>query len=216
MKIGIFDSGIGGKAMAHELELALGDNLEIIIVDDHKNVPYGDKKQSEIISLTDAAIQPLLKANCDIILIACNTATVLAIDSLRLKYPNQRFIGIKPMIRTGAKLTKSNIIAVCATPATLGSDRYKKLVKKLDYNLKIIEPDCSDWAKMIENNQINYEEIEKVINDLCDQGADVIVLGCTHYYWIKDFIVKICKGRARVIEPSKAVIYRVERLLKSC
>lgn len=215
MKIGIFDSGIGGKAIADELKKSLG-NVEIMVVDDHKNIPYGDKKTKEIIELTDIAIQPLIRSGCKIIILACNTATTLAINSLRSKYPNQKFVGIEPMVKTAAKLTKSKIITVCATPATLASARYKELVNKFGSNLKIIEPDCSSWAKMIEDNQVNHMQVGKVIEDVCNQGADIIVLGCTHYYWIKKYITNTCKKRAKVIEPSRAVCRRVEDLLKSC
>ncbi len=215
MKIGIFDSGIGGKAIEEKIKKTL-NKVEVIVVDDHKNIPYGSKQPSEIIELTDIALQPLLKEKCEIIILACNTATAIAINSLRLRYPDQKFIGIEPMIKTAAKLTKSKIITVCATPATLGSARYKKLIKNFGSNLKIIEPDCNNWAKMIEDNHVNHKQINKVIEDVCSQGADVIVLGCTHYYWIKKHINKACKGRAEVIEPSKAICCRVKDLLKSC
>lgn len=216
MRIGVFDSGIGGKAIAKTLHKNLNKDIEIIIVDDHKNLPYGDKTPNEVINLTDAAIQPLLNSNCQIIIIACNTATALAIDTLRLKYPNQKFIGIEPMIKTASILTKSKIIAVCATPATLNSDKYKRLVMNFGSKLEIIQPDCSNWAKMIEDNQINHHQIEKIIDDICKKGGDIIVLGCTHYHWIKKLIDDICKGRAEVIEPSDAVVHRVKELLKSC
>jgi glutamate racemase len=213
MKLGVFDSGIGGEAIAAALRLVFPTAI-ITTVNDHENVPYGSKTPDEIINLTDIAIQPLINAGCDVITLACNTATAVAIETLRAKYPNQKFIGIEPMIKTAAELTKSHTIAVCATPATLASDRYGKLVKKFGTGLSIIEPDCSDWAQMIENNQINYQVINQTINDVCDRGADVIVLGCTHYNWIKDSIIKIVDGRAQVIEPSSAIGNRVKQLLQ--
>ncbi|MEI7539157.1 MAG: aspartate/glutamate racemase family protein [Candidatus Saccharibacteria bacterium] len=213
MKLGVFDSGIGGEAIAAALRLVFPMAI-ITTVNDHKNVPYGSKTPSEIIHLTDIAIQPLINADCDIIILACNTATAVAIESLRTKYPNQKFIGIEPMVKTAAELTKSHIIAVCATPATLASDRYSKLVKKFGAGLSIIEPDCSSWAQMIEDDQINYRLISQTINDICGRGADVIVLGCTHYNWIKDSIIKIADGRAQTIEPSSAIGNRVKQLLQ--
>lgn len=216
MKIGVFDSGIGGKAIAEALKPILENNTKIILINDQKNIPYGDKTASEIIRLTDNAIQPLLKKNCDIIIIACNTATATAIDNLREKYPNQKFVGIEPMIKPASKLTKSKIIAVCATPATLASPRYKNLVKKFGAGLKIIEPNCSNWAKMIENGQIDQKQIAKIVNNACNYGADIIVLGCTHYCWIKDLVTDICAGRAKVLEPSAAIGYRVKKILESC
>lgn len=211
MKLGVFDSGIGGEAVAQALQVTF-PTAEMIVVNDKVNVPYGSKTTEEVIRLTDAAIQPLLVDSCDVIILACNTATALAIETLRIRYPTQKFIGIEPMIKTAVTLTKSGTIAVCATPATLASDRYRELVHTYGLDIKIIEPDCSTWAYMIESNAINHDVIEQVINDACDQGADVIVLGCTHYHWIKEDILTLTRGRAKVIEPSEAIGRRVQQL----
>lgn len=213
MKLGIFDSGIGGEAVAAALQQAFPD-ATIMTVNDKAHVPYGDKSPYDVITLTDAAITPLLEAHCDIIILACNTATALAIEPLRQKYPSQKFIGIEPMIKTAAALTTSHTIAVCATPATLASDRYALLLKKHAAHLTILEPDCSQWAYWIEHNQLNHSHIRAIVEDVCRQGADVIVLGCTHYHWIKELIRELAAGRAQVIEPSDAIARRVAALIE--
>jgi glutamate racemase len=212
MKLGVFDSGIGGRAVAASLQLYFPE-AELMIVDDHENVPYGSKTPQQILALTDAAIQPLLAARCDIIILACNSASAAAIEELRRRYPSQSFIGLEPMVKPAAALTKSGTIAVCATPATLASERYHRLVKKYGQDVRILEPDCSQWATMIENNQVNRAQIEQTINGCCEQGADVIVLACTHYHWIKDLIAEVAAGRAAVIEPSEAIGRRVKQIL---
>lgn len=212
MKLGVFDSGVGGEAVAAALQKTF-PNAEIVTINDRKNVPYGNKTAEQVIQLTDRAIQPLLDDKCDIIILACNTATALAITDLRTKYPHQLFIGIEPMIKSAAQLTKSRVVAVCATPATLASTRYKDLLNKYATNITIHQPDCSEWASLIENNQINREHISDQINTACEHGADVIVLGCTHYHWIKDLIIDLVDGRAEVIEPSEAIGRRVQQLL---
>lgn len=212
MKLGVFDSGIGGEAVAAALRITYPD-AEITTVNDKAHVPYGDKSPSEVLSLTETALKPLLSDNCDVIILACNTATALAIETLRQRYPQQKFIGIEPMIKSAAALTKTGTIAVCATPATLKSSRYRELLKKYGSDLKVIEPDCATWAYMIENNQINHRIIEQIITSVCDQGVDVIVLGCTHYHWIKEDILRLTNGRAAVIEPSDAIGRRVQQLL---
>lgn len=213
MKLGVFDSGIGGEAIAKTLRQTF-PHAEIMTVNDKKHIPYGDKIPSEVYRLTDAAIQPLLQAHCDIIILACNTATAAAIEPLRNKYPDQKFIGIEPMIKPAASLSKSHTIAVCATPATLASERYATLIQTYGAHLEIIEPDCSQWAYWIENNQVNRQRIENTINDVCLRSADVVVLGCTHYHWIKDLIVELAAGRAEVIEPSEAISRRVKQLIE--
>jgi glutamate racemase len=212
MKLGVFDSGIGGEAVAAALQRTFPE-AEILTVNDHDNVPYGEKSPQQVIALTDAAIQPLLRAGCDIIILACNTATALAIEWLRDRYTTQKFIGIEPMIKSAAKLTHTKTVAVCATPATLKSARYAGLVKKFGSDLTIIEPDCSQWAYWIENNQLNHNHVADIINTVCSSGADVIVLGCTHYHWIKELIIELAAGRAAIIEPSDAIGRRVVELL---
>lgn len=213
MKLGVFDSGIGGEAVAAALQLTFPSAI-IQTVNDHAHVPYGDKTKGEVIVLTDKAIQPLLAGECDVIIIACNTATALAIEWLRKEYPNQKFIGIEPMIKSAAHLTKTGTVAVCATRATLDSERYTTLINQYGKNLQIIEPDCSQWAYWIENDQLNQAHVAHIINYVCDQGADVIVLGCTHYHWIKEEIITLANGRAAVIEPSEAIGRRVAELLE--
>lgn len=213
MKLGVFDSGIGGKAVALSLEKSF-PAAKIITVNDSKNVPYGSKTNSEIFSLTHAAIQPLLHLECDIIILACNTATAVTIEKLRALYPDQKFIGLEPMIKTASHMTKSGIITICATPATLASQRYKDLKQKFAADLVVIEPDCSDWAYRIENNQINRRFIEQTIQTARDQNTDCIVLACTHYHWIEDIIRSAAGSDITVIEPSEAIARRVVQLLQ--
>ncbi len=117
------------------------------------------------------------------------------------------------MVKSAAEHTKSNIVAVCATPATLKSERYAWLKKTYAKGIKVIEPDCSDWAYMIESDSINKRKIGERIDSACRAGADVIVLGCTHYHWIEKLINNITNGRAIVIQPEQAIIARLRQVL---
>ena len=213
MKLGVFDSGIGGEAVALALQKTF-PAAAIITVNDTPNVPYGSKSPETVRELTDVAIGPLLAQHCDVIILACNTATAHAIEFLREKYPQQKFIGIEPMIKTAAAATNTGMIAVCATPATLASERYKTLLAAHGQHLTVIEPDCHDWAYRIEHNTLNEAHITEVIAPLLARDVDVIVLGCTHYHWIKEVIVRLANGQAAVLEPSEAIGRRVKALLK--
>ncbi len=212
MHIGVFDSGIGGEAIALALAETFPD-ATLQVVNDRTHVPYGDRESSEIFMLTDAAIQPLLAADCDVIVIACNTATTLALPRLRTTYPQQRFIGIEPMIKPATVLTKAGVVAVCATPATLASSRYHELLATYASDTEIIEPDCHDWASLIENNEMNRAHIAKMVGGVKNKNADVIVLGCTHYHWIKDEIIREAGPAISVLEPSAAIGERIKQLL---
>lgn len=211
MKLGVFDSGIGGEAVAKQLKEHFPDAI-IHTVNDRAHVPYGLRSQAEIITLTTRALQPLLDGTYDIIVIACNTATAAAIETLRSTYPEQLFIGLEPMIKPAAALARSGVVAVCATPATLTSNRYR-LHKESYPTVTFFEPDCSDWASLIEAGELEQDRIEAVVTSCLDAGADVIVLGCTHYHWIGDKIAALAAGRAIVLEPSKAIASRIRELL---
>lgn len=213
MKLGIFDSGIGGEAVAQSLRTAFPE-ADIITVNDREHVPYGDRTPEDITALTDAAIQPLLNGNCDIIILACNSATAAAIETLRTRYPEQLFIGLEPMVKPAANMTRTGTVAICATPATLSSDRYHRLKETFAHDITVLEPDCSGWARMIEDNEINEDHIEETVETVCAQGADVIVLACTHYHWIGEVIDRAAAGRATVIDPSDAIANRIRSILE--
>jgi len=212
MKIGVFDSGIGGKSIADSLSHDF-PQAEIAYVQDTEHVPYGGRRTEEIISLTETAIQPLLNGSCDCIVLACNTATAAALEYLRKTYPHQKFIGLEPMVKPASEITRSGIITVYATPYTLSSTLYKNLKARFAPDITILEPDCSEWAAMIEHNEVDDEKIEQVVNESLDKGSDVIVLACTHYHWIKDKINALVGTRATVLEPSEAISRRVTELL---
>ena len=127
MKIGIFDTGTGGKLVAKRLKKLLPQHSYITAID-REHAPYGNRSPEEIITLTDAAIQPLL--SCDIIVLACNTATTNAIGSLRQRYTDVCFMGFEPMIKSAVILTKSHHITMLATNATKHSQRLRALISE--------------------------------------------------------------------------------------
>lgn len=213
MRLGIFDSGIGGKAVAEFLQTEF-PNAEIIRIDDHEHVPYGDKPLQTVRKLTDAAIQPLLATQCDVIILACNTATAASIEFLRDKYPEQKFIGLEPMVKPAAEQTKTSVVAICATSGTLSSQRYQNLKHTYGHDVTILEPDCRDWARMIEDDELDELIVRNTIEDLCIQHADIIVLACTHYHWIRALIEQTAGGRAQILDPSAAITKRVNNLLQ--
>lgn len=211
MKIGVFDSGIGGLAIAKRIEADLPSD-EVMYVNDHEHVPYGDKTPEQLLGFVTPILQDLVNQGCRVIVIACNTVTTTIITELRASI-SVPLVGIEPMVRPAAALTKTGVIAVCATPATLKSKRYAWLKQEYAPNTTVIEPDCSTWAHMIEHDQVNEQFIASQIDTVCDKGADVIVLGCTHYHWIEETINKMVAGRATVIQPEQAVVEQLKRVI---
>lgn len=211
MRIGVFDSGIGGKAVADTIRRTL-PLAEVITFNDSKNVPYGNKTPDEIIRLTKLAIKPAVESKCDAVVVACNTATTVAISSLRSAYPNENFIGIEPMIKPAALITKTRCIAVCATPSTLKSKRYNDLKKTWAKSIKVIEPDCSDWARLIEQNKSDQIDLHAFAQLIDNKNVDVVVLGCTHFHWLKQRIIDIVGKKVTVLEPSDSIVDRIKSL----
>jgi glutamate racemase len=211
MKIGVFDSGVGGQSVINAIKEELPD-LEITYKDDKKHLPYGTKTVSEIHQFVRPIFQEFIDEGCRIIVIACNTVTTNLAPQLRQEFPVP-MIGMEPAIKPAAEMTKSKVIAVCATPRTLASERYEWLKNEYAKGIRVLEPDCSDWAQLIESNSLDREKIAIITNEVINAGADVIVLGCTHYHWIEDEIKEAATGRAQVIQSEAPVIAQLKKAL---
>ena len=211
--IGVFDSGVGGLSVAQAIEETMQD-VKVIFANDPEHVPYGSKSPELVLTYVVPIMKKLEKQGCELIVIACNTVTTTLLHQLKavIKVP---LIGLEPMVKAASERTQTGVIAVCATPATLASERYEYLKDTYAKHVAVIEPDCSTWSTMIETSKIDHDFISKQINDVCDQKADVIVLGCTHYHWIEDDIRKIAAGRALIMQPEQSVVRKVVRVLES-
>lgn len=210
MKIGVFDSGKGGEFIAEGLKMLLPEH-DYIVMNDRNNVPYGSRTNDEVIVLTDRAIQPLISAGCPIIVITCNTATMAAISTLRTLYPSIAFVGIEPMIKPAAALSKTRRCTVLATPLTLKSERYRILTACFGAKLVIDEPNAAGWAAAIESgtaSMIDYSEVALSVKS----GSDTIILACTHYITLKKTL-KDQFPRVNILEPTEAIASRIRTLV---
>lgn len=210
-KIGVFDSGVGGKSVADALQAALPDS-EVLFVNDPDNLPYGNKSPEQLLGLAKPHLDYLVNQGCDLIVVACNTVSCTVLPSMKSDYKIP-ILGMVPMVKTASAMTTVGTIAVCATPTTLASKRYSELKEEFARDIQVLEPDCSDWALMIESDTVDQAKIKSIIDDVCSNGADVIVLGCTHYHWIEDSIKKHASGHAKVIQPEPAIVAYVKELL---
>ncbi len=212
MKIGVFDSGIGGLSIVNAIIAGIPD-IEVDFKNDAENLPYGTKTPDELFALIKPIFQEFIDDGCKVIVIACNTVSTTLIERLRKTFTIP-MVGLEPMVKPAADVTKSRVITVCATPTTLGSERYKYLKDRYANDIEVIEPDCSEWAALIENNQMNNQKIIDAIEPSLKKGSDVVVLGCTHYHWIEDSIRAIVGDRAAVIQPETAVVRQLNRVIE--
>ena len=214
--IGIFDSGVGGTSIWKEINTLLP--LEnTIYLSDSKNAPYGDKSKQSIINLAIKNTEYLLKKNCKIIVVACNTATTNAIKILRENY-DIPFIGIEPAIKPAALKTKTNIIGILATEGTLNSELFEKTSSSI--NQKIIRKEIigKGLVEFIEAGKLYSEEMTNLlsyyINPLIKAEVDCLVLGCTHYPYLIPQIRKLVGDRIQIIDSGEAVAKQTKAILE--
>ncbi len=197
--------------MAHAVRAALPDT-EVVLKQDKEHVPYGLRKPDEILDLVIPIFQELVDEGCQVIVVACNTVTTTLIKELRERF-SVPLVGVEPMVKPAAGLTKTKVIAICATPTTLASPRYAELKAEYSQGITVLEPDCGDWPAMIEDKQVDEKVIADRINEVLARHADVIVLACTHYHWIEDEIKELAGDKAWVIQPETAIIEQLKRVL---
>lgn len=212
-KIGVFDSGVGGLSVANAVKKSFPE-YDILLKEDKANLPYGNKTPAQLLGLVTPILQSMVREEgCAVIVIACNTVTTTIIEDLR-QVIDVPLIGIEPMIKPASLMTKSGVIGVFATPTTLGSKRYNELKKSYAKNMKVVEPDCSSWSFLIENNRENELDIGNTVNEILSADADVLVLACTHYHWIEKEIKLAANGRAIILQPEQAIIKRLKSVLQ--
>lgn len=213
VKIGVFDSGIGGKSVANAISRALPAADVLFVYDDVPgHFPYATKSPREIYGFVVPIFQRLVDAGCDVIVVACNTVSTTLIRRLRNAF-SVPMVALEPMVKPAAALTKSGVVAVCATPTTLASPRYAWLKQTYGQACTFVEPDCADWSALIESDRMNEHRIREELEPAMAQDVDVIVLGCTHYHWIEGEIKRIAAGRAQVLQPESSVVVQVKRVL---
>lgn len=211
--IGIFDSGIGGLSVYREIRKRLPDE-SYIYYSDNAHCPYGEKSIDYIIGRCRYITEFLLEKGADIIVVACNTATAAAIATLRQEYPHVPFIGMEPAIKPAVRKTRTGTVGVLATAGTLKADKYLNTRKKWAECVNIEEHVGQGFVELVEKGQLEGPETETIISSsikpLLDKGADVIVLGCTHYPFLSGAITKAAAGlypdrEICIIDPAPAV-----------
>lgn len=212
--IGVFDSGIGGTSIWKEIHNLL-PNEKTIYLADSKNAPYGEKSREEIIRLSMKNTDFLLKMNCKLIVVACNTATTNAIRELRAHY-DIPFIGIEPAIKPAAINSRTQIIGILATKGTLNSELFHKTTEMFQH-IKIIEQIGYGLVELIENGQIESPEMNQLLHSylepMIEANIDFLVLGCSHYPYLIPQIRKIIPNHIHIIDSGLAVARQTQNVL---
>lgn len=214
--IGIFDSGIGGLSVLREVRRQLPDE-DLIYIADQAHVPYGNRSREEVFGFSAGIVRYLFKMQAKLVIIACNTASAVALADLRAKYPSLPFVGMEPAVKPAAAETSTGVVGVLATPATFQGDLYASTVERFAKGVKIIQDTCPGLVKQIEAGRIASQEtreiLQRALHPMLEEGVDEIVMGCTHYPFVIPLIKEIVGEGVEVIDPAPAVARQVERLL---
>lgn len=200
--IGVFDSGVGGISVLRELYKIMPEE-DYIYFGDSKNAPYGTKTPDTVRSLTIANVEFLLKQGVKGIVVACNTATAAAVRILRGMYPELPLVGIEPALKPAALQAGHPTVLVMATPMTIRGDKYKSLMMRYEQKADIIGLPCPGLMEFVETGNTEGDDLKIFLEDLLSpylREIDSIVLGCTHYPFVRELIQQLAGERVRIFD----------------
>lgn len=237
IKIGVFDSGEGGLSVLKEITRLLPE-AEYIYYSDNAHCPYGEKSPEYIQDRARSITERLLKEGADVIVVACNTATAAAISVLRSEYSDASsqevrdrvqkltggrhdhicFIGMEPAVKPAALGTRTGVVGVLATAGTLKGSKYLKTKESVDDQVNVFEHVGRGFVELVEEGRLSGSEAEDVVKaslgPLLSAGADIIVLGCTHYPFLLPVLQKVAGPDIRFIDPAPAVARQLVHVLE--
>lgn len=237
IKIGVFDSGEGGLSVLKEITRLLPE-AEYVYYSDNAHCPYGEKSPEYIQDRARAITERLLTEGADVIVVACNTATAAAISVLRAEYSDASsqevrdkvreltggrhdhicFIGMEPAVKPAALGTRTGVVGVLATAGTLKGSKYLKTKESVDDQVNVFEHVGRGFVELVEEGRLSGSEAEDVVKaslvPLLSAGADIIVLGCTHYPFLLPVLQKVAGPDIRFIDPAPAVARQLVHVLE--
>ncbi len=219
MRIGVFDSGLGGLTVVQSM-LDLLSDVEIFYIADTRHAPYGEKTTQQILQYSLDITQTFLDTHqIDALVIACNTATSAAITYLRTEFPELVIVGTEPGIKPAMQVTQSGKVGILATPATLKGDKYQELADSLysGTELELFEQACPGLVEQIEAGEVDSPQtlqmLERWLSPMREVGVDTMVLGCTHYPLATEVIREVMGYPITLIETGEAIAKRLGSLL---
>lgn len=216
--IGVFDSGVGGLSILKEVRLLLPQE-DLLYYADSAYCPYGEKDPIFIKERTYKITDFLLSKGAKLIIVACNTASVSALEDLRDRYPEIDFVGVEPAIKQGVLHSKNHKVGVLATGVTLSGERFYSLLKRYAGETLIVTQPCHGLVERIEAGEIDEGgETERIVREctapLVESRVDVIILGCTHYPFIRSLVEKVAGPEVKIIDTGAPVARQTYRVLQ--
>lgn len=214
--IGVFDSGVGGLSVLREIR-ALLPNESLLYVADSGHVPYGEKSPEFIRERCRLIAAFLLERGAKALVLACNTATVAGVAELRELYPQLPVVGMEPAVKPAAAATRSGVVGVLATTGTLKSAKFAALLDRFASDVRVVTQPCPGLVERIEAGDLDSEQtrvlLQGFVAPLLAQGCDTLILGCTHYPFIKPLLQTLVPDAVSLIDTGAAVARQLQRLL---
>lgn len=214
--IGVFDSGAGGLSVLREIHRLL-PNEDLLYVADSAHAPYGDKPKEFILERSTAIIEFFLSHQVKAIVVACNTATAAAVKELRHIY-HLPMVAMEPAVKPAVEQTQTGVVGVLATSRTINSNNFQILFSRFADQAKIIPQPCPGLVDQVEQGDLDGPQtrnlVSQFVQPLLAQNADILVLGCTHYPFLKPVIQEIAGTGVKVIDSGAAIARRLHSLLQ--
>lgn len=186
----------------------------IVYLGDRAWAPYGERGLDEVRDRAEIITRHLLESGADTIVIACNTASAAALSHLRTVHPDRVFVGMEPAVKPAAGLTRTGTIGVLATPATFQGALYASVVDRFATDVAVIDAPCPGWMELVEeppDAEVIHRTVEAGLRNVLEHGADVLVLGCTHYPFLRSHIEAVAGPDVSIVDPGGAVARQVVR-----
>jgi glutamate racemase len=217
VKIGVFDSGVGGLSVLRAIRQQIPAQ-PVIYIGDQYHVPYGQRSLDEVRQFSTEVTKFLLAQGAKLIVVACNAASAAALHSLRLEFPEVPFVGMEPAVKPAAEQTHTGVVGVLATYATFQGALYASVVERFAHDVTLLQDPCIGLVAEIEKGNLAGAETRSILKNILDpmleKGIDTVVLGCTHYPLVIPLIEEIVGPSVRVIDPAPAVARQTRRLLE--
>lgn len=214
--IGVLDSGAGGLSVLHRIrELLPYESL--LYAADTANIPYGDKTQAFVRGRVQAISEQLVAMGAKALVVACNTATAAAVESLRERFAIP-VVGMEPGVKPAVEMSRNGVVGILATEAMVRSNRMADLVARFAHNHEVIIQPCPGLVEQVERFALDTPEtsrlLQQYLSPSIERGADTLVLGCTHYPFLRPAIERLVGAGVTVIDTAPAIARRLQALLQ--
>lgn len=214
--VGIFDSGIGGLSVAREIRATMPAE-PLVYLADTAYCPYGGRPTQQIQARSVAAVAELISQGCKAVVVACNTASGAALELLRAEF-SIPIVGLEPAVKPAAEATRNGRIGVMATAGTLGSERFARLVNTYARGVQVVPVACTGLVELVEAGETQGElaigALEELLAPMRDAQVDTVVLGCTHYPFLRAAVSQVMGTEVQLLDSGRAVAKQLERVLR--